>query len=180
MANTIMYGKRTVTLIPDGSANFDITAIQAPVLELNTVVGTFTVGETVTQATSGATGVVRKWDPVALKLHLTQMTGTFDITHVVTGGSSTAHGIPTAVPVAFLNGLRLSAVRFTPSMGNDTLIVRGRGLATGPVMLSLIAVAGADEDKMVALRSVREKPYILASEQSWNTPANVRVMFEYD
>jgi hypothetical protein len=180
MANTIQYGRRSITVIPDGATDFNITTIQDPCLLLNTVTGDFTVGETVTQATSGATGIVKKWNPHSLQLYLSQMIGTFDIAHTVTGASSTAHGIPSVVSYAFPNGIRLSAVRFTPSMGNDTLVVRGKGLATGPILFSLIAVSGADENRSVGGRSLREKPFIGYAEQTWNTAASCRIVLEYD
>jgi hypothetical protein len=177
MANTILYGGRSIGFIPDGSTDFDIATIQGNILELGTIVGTFTVGETVTQATSSATGVVSGWN--GLKLVLSQMTGTFDITHVVTGGSSTAHGIPSAVNYAFIRGIRLTAVDFKPSGPGDTLVVR-RKIATGAPIFLRADTAGGGVHQAVGGRSLRRRPYVKASEQVWATPASVVVMFEYD
>lgn len=177
MANTILYGGRAVGFIPDGSTNFDIATIQGNILELGTIVGTFTVGESVSQATSGATGVVGGWN--GLYLSLTQMTGTFDTTHVVTGASSTAHGIPSAVNYAFPRGIRLTATDFKPSGPGDTLVVRSK-IATGaPVFLRADAV-GNGVHQAVEGKPLRRMPFVLASEQVWGSPASVVVMFEYD
>ncbi len=56
--------------------------------------GTFTAGETVTQATSGATGTVCV-NTSATPLTLCNTTGSFDNSHTATGGSSGAHCVPT-------------------------------------------------------------------------------------
>jgi hypothetical protein len=177
MANTILYGGRSIGFIPDGSTNFDIATIQGNILELGTIVGTFTVGESVSQATSGATGVVGGWN--GLKLVLTQMTGTFDTSHVVTGGSSTAHGIPSTVNYAFANGIRLSAVDFKPSGPGDTLVVRSKTATGSPIFLRA-DVTGGGIHQAVDGRPLRRMPFVKASEQVWATPASVVVMFQYD
>ncbi len=177
MANTIQYGRRVLNIIPDGATDFDIQTCQSNRLPLNTVVGTFTVGETVTQATSGATGIVGTWDSVNKVLILTQATGTFDITHVVTGGSSAAHGIPSEVGFAFPNGLRVSTVDFKPSQATDTLVVR-EDSATGTIIYARGDATGGGIHKPVAV-PLRVKPYIKASEQVWGTPANVIIFLEF-
>lgn len=65
-----------------------------------TITGTFQVGETVTQATSGATGIVidagTNFSPI-IGITVGSVTGTFDTSHVVTGGTSGATGTPTTV-----------------------------------------------------------------------------------
>ena len=178
MAHNISFGRRTVVLIPDGSRACNLVAAQARAFPLNTITGDFTVGEAVSQATSGATGVVQDWENNIL--YLSNVVGTFDITHVVTGASSTAHGIPSYVGPAFPNGIRLSAVRFTPSAAGDRLIVRGSGIATGPILMDLLANTAADIARAVGGRSLREKPYILESECVFDNPAKAVVVFEYD
>jgi hypothetical protein len=57
--------------------------------------GTFQIGETITQATSGATGKVTNVQSGVLYYKLTS--GTFNTTNLVTGGTSTATMTPTAV-----------------------------------------------------------------------------------
>ena len=177
MANTIQYGRRVVNMISDGSSSFDITTVQGNALPMNTVAGKFTVGETVTQATSAATGIVSKWSRNVLVL--STMTGTFDITHTVTGGSSGATGIPNEVGYAFPNGIRLSAIDFKPSGALDTLLVREKN-TVGPYIMVRGDTTGSGIHKSTGGRSLRVKPYILYSDQSWATPANVLVSFEYD
>lgn len=60
-----------------------------------TSTGTFVLGETVTQATSAATGIVVVVGTTGIAVK--SVTGTFDTTHVVTGGTSTATLTPTLV-----------------------------------------------------------------------------------
>jgi hypothetical protein len=158
-------------------ADFDITRIQGNRLPMKTVAGVFTVGETVTQATSGATGIVSKW--MNNNLVLSTMTGVFDITHTVTGGTSGATAIPAEVGYAFSNGIRLSAIDFKPSGPLDTLLVREKG-ATGPYIMVRGDASGSGIHKATGGRSLRVKPYLLASEQTWGTPGSVLVSFEYD
>ena len=68
-----------------------------------TVTGTFVLGETVTQATSGATGIVvdpgTNFGSPTVGITIGTVTGTFDTTHLVTGGTSAATGTPTSVLV---------------------------------------------------------------------------------
>lgn len=180
MANTVSLGRRSITIIPDGSVDFDLATMQTNKFPMGTVVGDFTVGETVTQATSNATGVVARWDKRQSILWLYSMTGTFDLTHVATGGSSSAHGIPSETAAAFPNGIRLSAVRFTPSGAGDRLIIRGKGAVTGPILFSLVAGSAADISRSPGGHSLRENLYIDASEQDWGLPANVVIVLEFD
>ena len=156
MANTISFGRRSITIVPDGATDFNIATMQSNKFLMTTQTGDFAVGETVTQATSSATGVVRRWDKPNQILYLDSMTGTFDATHAMTGGTSSAHGIPVEVLKAFSNGIRLSDVRFHPSAANDILVIRER-LATGPILYDNgIAHQG------VGGRSLRVIPYIKA------------------
>jgi hypothetical protein len=60
--------------------------------ELSSVSGTFTVGETVTGATSAITGEVARWDSVTSYLYLINMNGSFTLSEILTGATSTATG----------------------------------------------------------------------------------------
>ena len=65
---------------------------------MGAITGAYTVGETVTQATSGATGIINAINGASNQiLYLTNVTGTFDNTHVVTGGTSGATATPTTI-----------------------------------------------------------------------------------
>lgn len=79
--------------------------------------GTFVLGETVTQATSSATGVIVAI--TAAGIVVKTVTGTFDTTHVVTGGTSSATMTPTAV-VANSKILGLSNSVVSASSSNFT------------------------------------------------------------
>ena len=161
-------------------SDIDLTRMQSGRLVLNTLVGTFVVGETVTQATSLATGVVYRYDPSVPWLILVKTCGTFDATHTITGGTSGATGIPNEVMYSFPNGMRLSAVDFAPSEAGDTLLIR-EGNATGPLAFPRRRdVSNAGIHKAVGGRSLRVKPYILAADQEWGVPANVRIVLEFD
>lgn len=60
--------------------------------------GPLVVGETVTQANTGATGVVNAlWAPSSIIVFLKTVTGTFDNTHAITGGTSGAVFTPSTV-----------------------------------------------------------------------------------
>lgn len=178
MANAVTIGSRSITIVPDGSANFDASVLQGSALPVGTVAGTFTVGETVTQASSGATGVVQSWDPARKMLKLASMTGTFNTTNTITGGTSLATAIPTDIYTPFAKGLRLSAIRFVGSQAMDRLIVR-EDRATGPIIFNRVDVGGGGVEARFD-NPQRLSPYILASEQTWNTAASVRIILEFD
>jgi len=78
-----------------GVASLDATVGYVD-FDISTASGTFQIGETVTQAVSGATGVVSKVFTDRLILH--SITGTFDTTNTVTGGTSGATCVLTATP----------------------------------------------------------------------------------
>lgn len=67
----------------------------ASVTLLGAQTGTFVLGESVSQATSGATGVIVAI--TAAGITVDTVTGTFDTTHVVTGGTSSATMTPSSV-----------------------------------------------------------------------------------
>jgi len=62
--------------------------------------GTFSIGETLTQATSGATGIIRYSSATSITINF--ITGTPDNSHTWTGGTSAAVFTPSALPVASL------------------------------------------------------------------------------
>jgi hypothetical protein len=159
--------------------DFNITRVQTNRLVLNTITGTFVVGETVTQATSGATGVVFKWKPEIGYLMLEKMTGTFDATHTITGGTSSATGIPNEVMYSFPDGLRLSAVDFSGSETGDTLVMREVN-AAGAIVMPRRTDDGKGLHKAVGGRSLRVKPYIKVTDCVWNNPALVTIVLEFD
>lgn len=177
MANNISFGRRTITVIPDGTADFDIATVQARAFPLGTITGNFTIGESVSQATSGATGVVQDWKNKTL--YLNNMVGTFNATNVITGGSSGATGTPKYVGIAFPMGIRLSAIDFYGPSTSDHLVVRDR-VITGPIIFERKDVGGGGLHKATGGRSLKVRPVIDASECSFATAANTRIIFEYD
>jgi hypothetical protein len=84
-------------LVPTGLGNY-LPYAKATTVLFTVLTGTFVLGETVTQATSGATGVVLA--VITGGVYLGSVTGTFDNTHVITGGTSTATGTATSVNIA--------------------------------------------------------------------------------
>lgn len=83
-------------LVPDGIGHF-IPYKLATTVKTGAFTGTFVLGETVTQSTSSATGVVLVIGTQALVLG--SVTGTFDATHGLTGGTSGATATATAVSI---------------------------------------------------------------------------------
>lgn len=179
MANTIMYGRRSIDIVPDGITDIDIATMQSPRLPLGSVSGDFTVGETVYQATSDAFAVVARWDRQTMNLFLSQMTGTFDSTNVVTGATGGATGIPSEVAGIFQNGIRVSAVDLKPSRVGDTLVIREK-TATGAFIYMRGDSSGGGIHKSTGGRSLRVKPYIAVADQTWATPGDVVIMLEID
>ena len=78
----------------------------------------------------------------------------------------------------FTNGIRLSAINFYPSAANDVLAVRDK-TATGALIHKVKDTAGSGTREMMNV-SLRVRPYIKASDQTFGTAANVRIIFEYD
>lgn len=81
-------------IVPTGIAGGYIPYSASETLTM-TVTGTFVVGETVSQATSSATGVVVAQS--ASGITVKSVTGTFDTSHLVTGGTSAATGTPSLI-----------------------------------------------------------------------------------
>lgn len=176
MGNTISFGRRSITIVPDGLTDFNMATMQSNKFAMTTQTGDFAVGETVTQATSGATGVVRRWDKPQQILYLDSMTGTFDATNVITGAVSGAHGIPVEVLYAFPNGIRLSDVR---QRSMDVLVIREH-LATGPVLYTYKDGDGVGKHQGVGGRSLRVVPFIAAADVKVLNQADAAVILEYD
>jgi hypothetical protein len=81
-------------IIPDTNSEYGIIASptvinQALILELNPVTGTFVQDSTVTQANTGATGKVVKYDSTSTpkKIYLTSLTGVFSDTDTISSGA---------------------------------------------------------------------------------------------
>lgn len=155
-------------------SDFDIKRMQSGQLELGTVAGTFVAGETVTQATSGASGVVYSWQPN--RLNLVSVLGRFDDSHTITGATSSATGIPNRVDWAYPNGLRhLDSVDMGASQVGDTLMIRDKA-AYGPVVFA----RHADTDDSGYPRRLNCRlPYIKSSDNNWGVPANVQIIMEF-
>ena len=85
-------------LTPDGLGHFLPYVLSTTVLT-GAYTGTFVLGETVSQATSGATGVVVAIGGTVTGLALKSVTGTFDATHLLTGGTSGATATATAATI---------------------------------------------------------------------------------
>lgn len=171
---------REVVIVPGTAENFDITTVQSGRIPLTSVTGTFTTGETVVQAVSGAQGVVYYYHADSKRLSLVEMSGTFDATNVITGNSSHATGTPTEVFYAFPNGIRLSAIDWKTSAQGDQLIVRHNN-AAGPQIFNRRETTGAGGiHQAVGGRSLRVKPYISRAECVFDVSANVVIRLEYD
>lgn len=131
---------RYVNLGDATTANFKVSSYvtdSAPTKSANlrlytgTVTGTLAVGETITQATSSATGVIVAKGTGYIDINT--VTGTFDATHLVTGGTSgatftptmTALNIwtPTYTPVTPINGAK-SATQYT-QVSQSVLLTTG-------------------------------------------------------
>ena len=75
----------------------------------------------------------------------------------------------------FANGMVLRAIKFKPSAEDDELIIR-EGSGTGNVICEMKDVAGGGVKDF--LHRKRCKPYILLSEQTFNDPTAVVIMFD--
>lgn len=174
----ISLGRRHIVIVPGSTSatNFDITKVQSWNIPLGTVTGTFTVGENVHQASSGADGTVFAWEPQHTTLTLVEMSGTFDETNTITGSQSGATGIPDTVHYAFPNGIRLSKVTFRGAQ-NDILIVRDTNNYGQPIFDRKDTTGGGVHEDVEGNR-FRQKVYINWAECTLTAPAWVRL--EYD
>ncbi len=86
----------------------------------------------------------------------------------------TALGAPESGP----QGICVRSINFSAS-GADTLIIRD-GSTTGPEIYRLATAAATDDapNREGFGKGVWMRPYILASEQTFTTPANCHITFE--
>ena len=75
----------------------------------------------------------------------------------------------------FPGGLKVRAIKFYPSAANDILIVRSNS-ATGAVIAEMKDTTGGGSSDTGFDGGTWLFPYILITDQTWNTPANVKVM----
>jgi hypothetical protein len=135
-----------------------------------TATGTFQQGETITQASSGATGVVTSVQ--SGYLYYKSSSGTFNTTNLVTGGTSSATMTPSAVGGQSNYILVLSSLSSTPA----TLVGASIQFATGDTSAYIIASYSTVTVNGVSL-------YIVVLAQQKATPstdgtvANIRYNF---
>jgi hypothetical protein len=89
---------------------------------MTSVVGAYTVGETVTGGTSAATGVVVSFDTDNGYLILTTVVGTFTKTETLTGGTSLTTGVYSDGDIHINRPVRLESVRREDSSGVEVPI----------------------------------------------------------
>lgn len=94
------------------------TVIDTRTLTLTSITGTFTVNETVTGATSTATGTVIKVNLGSIVIR--PLTGTFSSSESITGGSSTATATTTNVSINTGSGILFSEI---PTSGSVIYVV---------------------------------------------------------
>ena len=114
--------------------------------------GTFTQGETITQATSGATGVVTSVQTGYLYYKATS--GTFNTTNLVTGGSSGATLTPTVVGGQSNYVLVLSGVSGTISAGASLQFASGD---TSAYVVSAVSTATVNSTAVTILTLAQQK-----------------------
>ena len=76
----------------------------------------------------------------------------------------------------FPGGLKVKSIKFFPSAANDVLKVRGSS-ASGPIIAHLKDTVGGGAQDISFNEGVWMFPYLLITDQTWNTEANVEVMF---
>ena len=99
-ASGVATGSKVASLVPNTSVTLDLaTTANIPngtVLSLSGA-GNFTMGETVTGGTSGATGTLFRLTP--LDMNISQVTGTFVLNETITGSTSAATAKALSAPV---------------------------------------------------------------------------------
>ena len=103
------------------SGTFDLRRFEYRIITFTTISGSFSLGETVTQAVTGASGVVVAV-VAGVSLEMTDVSGTFDATNILTGGSSGATGTATSLLVEQAStdlGSGLSAGEFGLAMSTE-------------------------------------------------------------
>jgi hypothetical protein len=134
----------------------------------NTLTGSFQQGETITQAASGATGVVTSTQTGYLYYKSTS--GSFNTTNVVTGGTSGATMTPSAVGGQSNYILVLSSVSAVPQVGASIQFATGD---TGAYVISAVSNATVNSVNVYILTLAQQK--VTASTDG--TIANIRYNF---
>jgi hypothetical protein len=117
-AGTEKNGADQIRKMNDDDDDPSITFLDLTTLTLSGVVGSFSVGETVTGAPSGATGVVNSIDSTGNVLYLKDVSGTFAGGDTVTGGTSGATGTFSSVATGDDQVLMFFA-KYPGASGND-------------------------------------------------------------
>jgi hypothetical protein len=134
----------------------------------NTLTGSFQQGETITQATSGATGVVTSTQTGYLYYKSTS--GTFNTTNVVTGGTSAATMTPSAVGGQSNYILVLSSASAVPQVGASIQFATGD---TGAYVISAVSNATVNSVNVYIVTLAQQK----ATPSTDSTVANIRYNF---
>ena len=97
------------------------------------------------------------------------------VTHAPGSTTITAHDGATAFDIKdyFPNGVELIGIKFYPSAAGDILVTRD-GSATGAIISKFTG-----EGKDVISQPRRCFPYLKVADQTFNTAANVVIIFEY-
>ena len=134
----------------------------------NTLTGSFQQGETITQATSGAVGIVTSTQTGYLYYKSTS--GTFNTTNVVTGGTSGATMTPSAVGGQSNYILVLSSASAVPQVGASIQFATGD---TGAYVISAVSNATVNSVNVYIITLAQQK--VVASTDG--TVANIRYNF---
>jgi hypothetical protein len=78
--------------------------------------------------------------------------------------------------ISFPGGVKLKAIKFFPSAANDILVVRSR-IASGPIIAKMKDTTGGGSADVSFGEGLWCFPYIHLADCTYNTPANVIVMF---
>jgi len=133
-----------------------------------TATGTFTQGETITQATSGATGVVTSVQTGYLYYKSTS--GTFNTTNLVTGGTSGATMTPTVVGGQSNYVLVLSSLSGSISAGASIQFATGD---TSAYVISAVSTATVNSTSVTIVTLAQQK----VTPSTDGTVANIRYNF---
>jgi hypothetical protein len=134
----------------------------------NTLTGSFQQGETITQATSGATGIVTSVQTGYLYYKSTS--GTFNTTNVVTGGTSGATMTPSVVGGQANYILVLSSVSAVPQVGASIQFATGD---TGAYIISAVSTATVNSVTVYIVTLAQQK----ATPSTDGVIANIRYNF---
>jgi hypothetical protein len=133
-----------------------------------TATGTFQQGETITQATSGATGIITSVQTGYLYYKSTS--GTFNTTNLVTGGTSGATTTPTAVGGQNNYILVLSSLSAAPVAGASIQFGTGD---TNAYVISAVSTATVNSTSLYIITLAQQK--VVASNDG--VVANIRYNF---